>query len=108
MQPNYNNDYTKQTSRTLAQDDAEPIAPLAQYRVDVVNNENTKNSVIRRAPKIHKRNRARKVPYYLLKKKENQRVSALRIDKNIENHPKTVHPDDGRLAPSRYQDLGSN
>jgi len=67
MQPHYLGELSK-TSRTLGAEEQEALAQNVHYRNtaggNVVHTIPTNNSVIRRAPRIHRRNRIRRIPYY--------------------------------------------
>ena len=62
MQPHYVGDLSK-TSRTLGADEVDHQF----YKMG--------NTVIRRAPRVHKRNKVKQIPYYEKKHKLGQRVS---------------------------------
>lgn len=81
MQPNYNSELSK-TSRTLAADDG---AELQNQYIRGAGGPiiGAKNSVIRRVPRIHRRNRARRIPYYERKHRVGQRVSIRNFEANL-------------------------
>jgi hypothetical protein len=81
MQPNYNSELSK-TSRTLAAEDG---AELQNQYIRGAGGPiiNAKNSGIRRVPRIHRRSRARKIPYYERKHRAGQRVSISNFDINL-------------------------
>lgn len=65
MQPHYLGELSK-TSRTLANEEDQVMSSPTKQAI---------NAVIRRPQKIHRRNKIRKIPYYLKKHRLGQRVS---------------------------------
>ncbi len=70
MQPHYLGDLSK-TSRTLGAEENESLGQNFRNNGHTIP---TNNSVIRRAPRIHRRNRVRRIPYYQRMRKVGQRV----------------------------------
>jgi hypothetical protein len=69
MQPHYLGELSK-TSRTLAAEDVD------QYNTRINDSIGPGSTVIRRVPKVHKRNKKKIIPYYERKHKIGQRVSS--------------------------------
>ena len=110
MQPHYLGELSK-TSRTLAAEDVD------QYNTRINDSIGPGSTVIRRVPKVHKRNKKKIIPYYERKHKIGQRVSLFEVSIRhftnifvnlIANYLKAMVPTNGSLAFSSYQDSRIN
>jgi hypothetical protein len=97
------------TSRTLGQEENDVSGTQVNMKSpgQMISVGKVQNSVIKRAPRIHRRNRVRRIPYYLRKPKEIQRVSSQFLI-FLENNQKTLYSYDGSITPCGHKDSRSN
>lgn len=96
MQPQYLGEISK-TSRTMANED-EDVATATKKAV---------SAVLRKPHKVHKRNKKRRIPYFLKKHKLGQRVSfnlTNHLHFPTEDYSKTMEQTHGSPAFGCYQD----
>ena len=101
MQPHYIGENSK-TSRTLGVEENDTTQNQG-YKGNQNGGQSgyLNNSVIRREPRIHRRNRLRKTPYYLTKNKNGQKVSYFTPHALPEDHPEALVQTNGSPAPCR-------
>ena len=101
MQPHYLGELSK-TSRTLGAED------IDGYPSRINDSIGPGSTVIRRVPKVHRRNKKKMIPYYERKHKLGQRVSKaintshFIIILDVANHSKTMVKTYGGLALGCY------